>query len=116
MDTGFNLVFVVVEWHDAHVGTDGWEARQDLVDDGPAIIESCGFLLTPEQGGKKNHVSIVTTWSEDDMVHSVFHIPDSSGLTLFLGIVTFGPCLTTGHSGVVVCLMVNAMYPPWVTC
>jgi hypothetical protein len=76
MDTGFDLVFVVVEWHDAHVGTDGWEARQDLVDDGPAIIESCGFLLTPEQGGKKNHVSIVTTWSEDDMVHSVFHIPE----------------------------------------
>lgn len=76
MDTGFNLVFVVVEWHDAHVGSDGWEARQDLVDDGPAVIESCGFLLTPEQGGKKNHVSIVTTWSEDDMVHSVFHIPE----------------------------------------
>ena len=53
MDTDFELVYVVVEWHDAHVGTDGWEARQDLVDDGPAVIESCGFLLTPEQGGKK---------------------------------------------------------------
>jgi hypothetical protein len=76
MDTGFDLVFVVVEWHDAHVGTDGWEARQDLEDDGPAVIQSCGFLLTPEQGGKKNHVSVVTTWSEDDMVHSVFHIPE----------------------------------------
>jgi len=76
METDFDLVYVVVEWHDAHVGTDGWEARQDLVDDGPAIIESCGFLLTPEQGGKKNHVSIVTTWSQDDMVHSVFHIPE----------------------------------------
>lgn len=76
MDTGFDLIFVVVEWHDAHVGTDGWEARQDLVDDGPAVIQTCGFLLTPEQGGKKNHVSIVTTWSEDDMVHSVFHVPE----------------------------------------
>ena len=76
MDTGFDLVFVVVEWHDAHVGTDGWEARQDLEDDGPAVIQRAGFLLTPEQGGKKNHVSIVTTWSEDDMVHSVFHIPE----------------------------------------
>jgi hypothetical protein len=76
MDIDLELVYVVVEWHDAHVGTDGWEARQDLVDDGPAVIESCGFLLTPEQGGKKNHVSIVTTWSADDMVHSVFHIPE----------------------------------------
>ena len=76
MDIDLELVYVVVEWHDAHVGTDGWEARQDLIDDGPAVIESCGFLLTPEQGGKKNHVSIVTTWSADDMVHSVFHIPE----------------------------------------
>ncbi len=75
MNIETDLVPVVVEWHDAHCGDVWWEAREDLEDDGPAVIKSCGFLLTPEQGGKENHVSIVATWSADDMVHSVFHIP-----------------------------------------
>lgn len=71
----FNTTPVMVTWHDAHVGVDGWEDLQNLEDDGPCVCCTIGFLLTTEQGGKENHVSLVATWSRDDMVHSVFHIP-----------------------------------------
>ncbi len=66
---------VLVEWHDAHSDDAGWVSRSDLEDEGPAVIKSVGFLLTEADGGKKNHVSLVQTWSEDDMLHSVFYIP-----------------------------------------
>lgn len=70
-----NLVPVLIEWHDAHMGIEGWETLENVEDDGPCIVKSCGFLLPTELGGKQNHVSMVATWSADDMVHSVFHIP-----------------------------------------
>lgn len=69
------MIPVVVEWHDAHVGTDTWSSRDELDDDGPYVVYSCGFLLTEENGGKAGHVSILMSWSYDDMVHSVSHIP-----------------------------------------
>lgn len=75
MSLDFELTPVTVEWHDAHVGTASWEDRADLEDDGPCVVHSSGFLLPTDMGGKENHVSLVATWSEDDMVHSVFHIP-----------------------------------------
>ena len=70
-----NLTPILVEWHDAHVGVEGWETLENVEDDGPCVVKSCGFLLPTEHGGKENHVSVVATWSADDMVHSVFHIP-----------------------------------------
>jgi hypothetical protein len=75
MSLDFDLVPVLIEWHDAHVGVDGWAERCDLDDNAPCIVHSCGFLLPTDMGGKENHVSLVATWSDDDMVHSVFHIP-----------------------------------------
>lgn len=71
----FELTPVMVVWHDAHVGTDGWEDYSSLEDDGPCVVNSCGFLLPTDKGGKENHISMVATWSADGMVHSVFHIP-----------------------------------------
>lgn len=70
-----DMVPVFIEWHDAHASSDGWEERGDLEDNGPAVVYTCGYLLTAGQGGKENHISVVQTWSQDDMVHSVFHIP-----------------------------------------
>lgn len=69
------FVPVFVEWHDAHVGIAGWEDLQAVEDDGPCVVRTCGFLLPREHGGKEGHVSMVATWTDDDMVHSVFHIP-----------------------------------------
>lgn len=71
----FNFVPVLVEWHDAHVGIAGWEDLAAVEDDGPCVVQTCGFLLPKEHGGKDNHISMVATWTADDMVHSVFHIP-----------------------------------------
>lgn len=70
-----DMVPVIVEWHDAHVGSDGWEDLDGIEDNGPCVVKTCGFLLTEARGGKENHVSLVATWTDDDMVHSVFHIP-----------------------------------------
>lgn len=70
-----DLVLVRVEWHDAHVGTDGWVSKDELEDDGPYVVHSCGFLLTEEHGGKAGHITLVMSWSNDDMLHSVSHIP-----------------------------------------
>jgi hypothetical protein len=71
----FELTPAMVVWHDAHVGTDGWEDYVNLEDDGPCVVNSCGFLLPTDKGGKENHISMVATFSSDGMVHSVFHIP-----------------------------------------
>lgn len=65
---------VHVTWIDAHA-EDGWISREDLSDSGDCIVESVGFWLPPTKGGKQGHVSLALTWSEDDMIHSVFHIP-----------------------------------------
>ena len=75
MDANNPFTPVMVEWHDAHVSVDGWEDLSALEDDGPCIVQSCGFLVPVEKGGKENHVTLVATWSIDDMIHSVFHIP-----------------------------------------
>jgi hypothetical protein len=57
----FELTPAMVVWHDAHVGTDGWEDYVNLEDDGPCVVNSCGFLLPTDKGGKENHISMVAT-------------------------------------------------------
>lgn len=84
MELDFELVPIIVEWHDAHVGIDGWAERADVEDDGPCVVHSSGFLLPTNMGGKENHVSLVATWSNDDMVHSVFHIPRQMVQRMFI--------------------------------
>jgi len=42
----FDLTPAMVVWHDAHVGTDGWEDYVNLEDDGPCVVNSCGFFVT----------------------------------------------------------------------
>lgn len=69
------LTPIVVVWHDAHVSVEGWDDLSNLEDDGPCVVHSSGFLLPTDIGGKAGHISMVATWSDDDMVHSVFHIP-----------------------------------------
>ena len=68
------MIPVRVEWHDAHVGSDGWVSREDLEQD-PYIVVSCGFLIDEAHGGKPEHLTIAMSWSLDDMLHSVSHIP-----------------------------------------
>ena len=65
---------ICVTWIDAHA-EDGWIAREELEESGDCVVKSVGFYLPLQLGGKAGHVSLALTWSEDDMLHSVFHIP-----------------------------------------
>lgn len=69
-------LLVVVEWHDAHVGSDTWVHIEDIEREGPYVVSSCGYLITEEQGGKAGHVTLAMSWAHDDMLHSVSHIPN----------------------------------------
>lgn len=68
---------VCVIWHDAHAGSETWIHLDADQDNEPYIVTSIGFLLDPKRGGKPNHTSIAQSWSADDAVDSVLHIPDA---------------------------------------
>lgn len=69
---------VYVIWHDAHAGTDTWHHLDDFdKDDGPYVVHSVGWLLETDRGGKKDHLSLAQSWSDDDAVDSVLHIPNA---------------------------------------
>lgn len=66
---------VVVEWLDAHQGTDSWTHIDDL-DTEERVIHTVGFLLSSEDGGKDNHVTLLQSIDEEqEMVDNVLHIP-----------------------------------------
>ena len=67
---------VLVEWADAHQATDSWTYVDDLDDEGDRIIQTIGFLLPVDEGGKENHVTLFQSFDEEqDMVDNVLHIP-----------------------------------------
>lgn len=65
---------VIVIWHDAHADQSGSWMEMDDFHHNPYIVESCGFLL---DGVKSGHVSLAQSWSHEDMVDSVIHIPQA---------------------------------------
>ena len=69
---------VCVIWHDAHAGTDTWVHLDDPYSDvDPYVVTSVGFLLDVKRGGKPGHVSVAQSWSDDDAVDSILHIPNA---------------------------------------
>lgn len=68
---------VLVIWHDAHAGTDTWINIGDCDDLEPYVVHSCGFLLTQSTGGKPKHLSITQSWSDEDALDSILHIPEA---------------------------------------
>ena len=67
-----------VIWHDAHQGSNTWTHLEDLKEDpDPYAVTSVGFLLPVEKGGKVGHLSLVQSWSEDDALDSILHIPEA---------------------------------------
>lgn len=65
---------VFVKWHDAHAGEDTWH---QLDDDDPYMIESCGFLIPDNEGGKSGHVTLVQNITPDEDVDHVIYIPSA---------------------------------------
>lgn len=66
---------VLVIWHDAHAACQGWEYLDDLEDDGDYVVKSIGYLIDSKKYGKKKHISIAQSFSEQDCVDSILHIP-----------------------------------------
>lgn len=66
---------VCLQWHDAHAGTDTWIHIEDANDLSPYVVWSVGYLLEIGKGGKPGHVSVAQSWSEDDALDSVLHVP-----------------------------------------
>lgn len=66
---------VLVIWHDAHAGTDGWTHLADLDVDDYCVVYSLGYLVESKQYAKKNHVTIAQSIIEEEFVDHVLHIP-----------------------------------------
>lgn len=67
---------VLVLWHDAHAGNDGqWVHLDECEDDGAYLVATAGIILDRKRGGKKNHVSIASSLTNDGHVDYITHIP-----------------------------------------
>ena len=66
---------VIVVWHDAHAAAVQWEHEDELNDHEPYEVQSIGFLLKLTNGGKRNHVSILQSRTNDGYVDSILHVP-----------------------------------------
>lgn len=66
---------ILVVWADAHAGPEHWSSRNDIEDDGEYLVQSIGWLLTVGEGGKEQHVTMAQSWTPDDDVDHVIHIP-----------------------------------------
>jgi hypothetical protein len=66
---------ILIIWHDAHAGTDTWVNLDNYKDPDPYVVNSIGWLLDENLGGKPNHITIAQSWSDDDAVDSILHIP-----------------------------------------
>ena len=71
------MIAALVIWKDAHAGTDGqhWKHIEELEDDGNYVVATAGLLLPPGRGGKKGHVSIASSLTNDGHVDYITHIP-----------------------------------------
>ncbi len=65
---------LLVEWADAHDGTETWTAIEDLTDDGEVIITSVGIQLDEDNGGKKGHIALAQSM-DGDHVDNVLYVP-----------------------------------------
>lgn len=71
------LTAVVVRWADAHSGAEQWTPIDEMDDDGEYLVESVGWLIPVDEGGKPNHVTLAQSLTPDDAVDHILHIPTS---------------------------------------
>ena len=74
-----------ITWHDAHADAWQWTEISEVGTDGPYVVLSAGWLLEDDNGGKPGHVSIAQSFTCDEHVDSVIHIPQA----MVVGIRTF---------------------------
>lgn len=67
-------VIAEVLWADAHAGEGHWADLEDT-DSGEHIVRTCGFIISPEDGGKKLHTTIAQSFTPDGFYDHVIYIP-----------------------------------------
>ena len=68
---------VKVIWADAHSDSAGWTGVKDHVDEGEYLVHTMGWLLTDADGGKPGHVSVCQSYTPDEDVDHILHIPQA---------------------------------------
>jgi hypothetical protein len=66
---------VLVVWADAHGDSNGWTGFKEMEDEGEYLVHSLGWLLTDKMGGKAHHVTICQSYTPDEDVDHVLHVP-----------------------------------------
>lgn len=74
MEEGQTHPIVVITWMDAHAATSAWTPIGDIGQE-PCIVNSCGYLLSTDHGGKADHVTIYQSKTDNDDVDGVLCIP-----------------------------------------
>ncbi len=74
MAEGLTHPLVMVTWMDAHAATETWTPL-DSIDQEPCMVNSCGFLLTADEGGKPDHITIYQSKTDSDDVDGVLCVP-----------------------------------------
>lgn len=69
------LSVVLLKWADAHSGAHHWHALGEIEDDGEYIVQSVGWLIPVDEGGKDGHVTLAQSMTPDADVDHVLHVP-----------------------------------------
>jgi len=65
-----------VIWADAHSDSSGWTGKREIAhDEGEYLVHTIGWLLTELEGGKEHHVTLCQSYTPDEDVDHVLHIP-----------------------------------------
>lgn len=66
-------MMILLVWADAHAGeNESWVAVEDVEDSGEYLVSSIGWVI---DGAKEKHVTIAQSWTQDDQVDHLLHIP-----------------------------------------
>jgi hypothetical protein len=66
--------FVLIVWADAHAGEGHWDTL-DPDDKDEHLVRTVGMLVSEQDGGKPNHLTIAQSKSPDGFYDHVIHIP-----------------------------------------
>jgi hypothetical protein len=66
-------MMILLVWADAHAGdNDSWVPIEDVTDTGEYLVSTVGWVV---DGAKDKHVSIAQSWTQDDQVDHILHVP-----------------------------------------
>ena len=69
------IKLVVVVWRDAHSVDDGWQWLDIPTESDPLTVTSVGWQLDGKHGGKRGHISIAQSVTDQRAICSILHIP-----------------------------------------